>query len=184
MELYLIRHPRVAVAPQLCYGRSDLPLAGDALTDARRLRALLPPEFTLVSSPLARCRLLAEALAPSPNFDERLTEIDFGAWEMRAFEAIGRDSMDAWAADPFGFRPPQGETADEMSRRVLACMAQWRARECERLVVVSHGGPLRAIAGSLLEMPQLRWLDLDFACGRLTRFDLSALCVRLAWFNL
>ena len=62
MELYLIRHPRPAVAPGICYGQTDLGLAEPAAEVAARLRPLLPADFALHASPLARARLLAEAL--------------------------------------------------------------------------------------------------------------------------
>ena len=78
MQLYLIRHPRPDVAPGLCYGRSDLTLAEDAAVVAAALRSLLPGNVPVFSSPLTRCRLLAEALHPAPQFDSRLLELDFG----------------------------------------------------------------------------------------------------------
>lgn len=37
MEIHLIRHPRVAVDPGLCYGHSDVPLAEAAEEAAERL---------------------------------------------------------------------------------------------------------------------------------------------------
>jgi alpha-ribazole phosphatase len=53
----------------------------------------------------------------------------------------------------------------------------------EHLVVVAHGGPLRAIAGHLLGMPPERWLGLDFGCGQVTRIDVERWGVVLKWFN-
>jgi alpha-ribazole phosphatase len=183
MELHLIRHPRVAVAAGLCYGRNDVALSEEASVVARRLEPLLPQRFTLVASPARRCRELAEALSPAPAFDERLLEIDFGAWEAKSFEDIGREAVEAWAADPFGFRPPGGETAAEMVERVLAWLEDCRRLGPGPVVVVAHGGPLRAIAGHLLDMPRERWIGLDFECGHATRLDLTHGRTRLAWFN-
>ena len=54
MELHLIRHPRPAVAPGICYGRLDVGLAESAAEAAARLRPLLPGTFALHASPLAR----------------------------------------------------------------------------------------------------------------------------------
>ena len=56
-------------------------------------------------------------------------------------------------------------------------------RHPEHLVVVAHGGPLRAIAGHLLGMPPERWLGLDFGCGQVTRIDVESWGVVLKWFN-
>lgn len=182
MELHLIRHPRPSVAPGVCYGRSDVPLAEPAALAAARLRPLLPAQFSLHASPLSRARLLAEALG-EPRCDERLQEMHFGLWELQPFEAIGT-ALDAWADDPLGFRAPGGESAREMAARVLEWLAELRAsRPTAPVVVVAHGGPLRAMAGHLLGLPAERWLGLDFACGHASRLDVEPWGTALKWFN-
>jgi alpha-ribazole phosphatase len=182
MELHLIRHPRPDVPPGVCYGRSDVGLAEPAAPVATRLRPLLPPHFSLHASPLARARLLALELG-SPRLDERLREIDFGEWELQPFAALG-PAINAWAADPMGFRAPGGESAREMATRALQWLAELRdAPVADPLVVIAHGGPLRAIAGDLLGLPPERWLGLDFAYGHVTRLDVEAWGVALRWFN-
>ncbi len=62
MDLHLIRHPEVAVAPGTCYGASDVPLAAPIEAAVAYLQPLLPTDAALFASPLARARLLAEAL--------------------------------------------------------------------------------------------------------------------------
>jgi alpha-ribazole phosphatase len=195
MQLHLIRHPRPAVEPGICYGQTDLGLAESAIEVAARLRPLLPDTFVLHASPLARARLLAEALG-APRLDDRLKEIHFGDWEGRSFADIG-GAIDDWAADPLGFRAPGGESAREMTTRVLAWLHETEAMHetagehqiaqfadtPPHLVVVAHGGPLRAIAGHLLGLPPERWLSLDFGCGQATRIDVERWGVVLKWFN-
>jgi len=195
MQLHLIRHPRPAVEPGICYGQTDLGLAECPATVADRLRPLLPESFTLHASPLARARLLAEKLG-TPRLDNRLKEIHFGDWEGRSFTDIG-SAIDDWAADPLGFRPPGGESPREMATRVLQWLAEHgltpRTPDAagiraspplpDALVVVAHGGPLRAIAGHLLGMPPERWIGLDFGCGQVTRIDVEDWGTVLRWFN-
>lgn len=182
MELHLIRHPRPDVAHGVCYGQSDVGLAEPAAEVAARLRPLLPPHYTLYASPLTRARLLAEALG-TPNLDPRLQEISFGEWEGRRFSDIG-SAIDDWASDPLGFRAPGGESARDMSTRVLHWLEELRAAPIEApVVVVAHGGPLRALAGHLLGLPAERWLGLDFACSHTTRIDIEDWGVVLKWFN-
>lgn len=93
MRIYLIRHPRPEVAPGICYGRSDLTVS--VREQAAVLAALLPqlqalpPATMIFSSPSMRCATLARQLSAArgtaaPQFDARLAEMDFGAWEMRA----------------------------------------------------------------------------------------------------
>ncbi|MBK7663027.1 MAG: histidine phosphatase family protein [Sterolibacteriaceae bacterium] len=181
MELHLIRHPRTVAPVGVCYGATDLGLAADPRDAADRLRALLPARYTLASSPASRCLQLARLLDPKPLVDARLTEIDFGDWEMQAFEALPRTAIDAWAADPFGFRPPGGETADEMARRVLDGLNDLCMREHEALVIVGHGGPLRVIAGQLTGLPRIDWLGCRFDYARTTRIDIVAGSARTVW---
>ena len=195
MQLHLIRHPRPAVEPGICYGQTDLGLAESPAAVAERLRPLLPESFDLHASPLARARLLAESLG-TPRLDERLKEIHFGDWEGRSFTDIG-SAIDDWAADPLGFRPPGGESPREMATRVLQWLAEHgltpRTPDAaglraspplpDALVVVAHGGPLRAIAGHLLGMPPERWIGLDFGCGQVTRIDVEDWGTVLRWFN-
>ena len=170
--LCLIRHPPVAVPPGVCYGASDVPLAADPLPVAAALRPRLPTDFRLVSSPASRCLDLAHTLAPAPLIDARLTEIDFGDWELRRFDDLPRAEIDCWAADAWGFHPPGGESADTMARRVLAAWLDFGAGSDDNWVIVSHGGPLRVIAGTLLDLPRADWLNIDCPQGGLLRLIL------------
>jgi alpha-ribazole phosphatase len=186
MELHLIRHPRPAIEPGICYGQLDIGIAESAADVAARLRPLLPERFELHTSPLTRAKMLADALGGPgalPRPDARLKEIHFGDWEGRAFSAIG-GAVDDWAADPLGFRAPGGESARDMTARVLHWLDELQASApAAPVVVVAHGGPLRVLAGHLLGLPPERWLGLDFGCGQATRLDLESWGVALRWFN-
>ncbi|MCB1886518.1 MAG: alpha-ribazole phosphatase family protein [Rhodocyclaceae bacterium] len=182
MDLFLIRHPRPDVAPGTCYGVSDVGLAEPVGPVAARLRPLLPSGTVVYSSPLGRALRLAEALG-APRLDPRLREIDFGSWELQPFDDL-RGALDAWAADPLGFRAPGGESAREMALRVDAALDDILAAHPDGAVaVVAHGGPLRAIAGRLLGLPQERWLGLDFAFGAMTHLHVASWGTVLKAFN-
>lgn len=168
--IYLIRHPAVAVPPGTCYGQSDVALREPVDALAASLRAQLPECFALLSSPLLRCRLLAEALG-TPRCDARLMEIDFGAWEMHSFDAIERSQIDAWAADPLDFRAHGGESVAQMAARAIECLQGALSEEPRPLVIVGHAGPLRALAGHLQGMPPETWTQLGFAYGELKSFS-------------
>ncbi|MCB1939077.1 MAG: histidine phosphatase family protein, partial [Rhodocyclaceae bacterium] len=88
MELFLIRHPEPDVPEGTCYGRSDIGLAEDAGVAAARLRGILPAGIPVYTSPLLRCRSVAEHLSPAPAVDARLAEMHFGEWEMRRWDEI------------------------------------------------------------------------------------------------
>ncbi|HEY0138799.1 MAG TPA: histidine phosphatase family protein, partial [Nannocystis sp.] len=83
--LWAIRHAPVQ-AVGLCYGRSDVETAIGHDTAAARVLAYGPWSLDRVwSSPSARCHepaaRIAAALAVPLVIDERLYELDFGAWE-------------------------------------------------------------------------------------------------------
>lgn len=181
MQLYLIRHPRPAVAEGTCYGRSDLGLADDAQAVARRLAPLLPADATVHSSPLQRCRQLAEALHPAPQFSEHLLEMDFGAWEMRPWNDLPRAEMDAWVADMLGYRPPGGESVADMRARVLAFFDALPRQQ--PAVLVCHAGIMKCFAGYLLGLPTEEWFKASFEFGSITRFDHGPDGWQRVWHN-
>ena len=127
MILHLIRHPLPLVAPGICYGRLDV-AAENVPEAAAALRAELPSGLPVWTSPLVRCRMLAEALHASPAVDDRLAEMDFGDWEGRAWDAIARTELDAWAADIAGYAPPGGESPLAVQRRALQALRGGRAQ--------------------------------------------------------
>ena len=53
MQLHLIRHPRPAIEPGICYGQTDVGPAESAAEVAARLRPLLPESFALHASRFA-----------------------------------------------------------------------------------------------------------------------------------
>lgn len=173
MRLYLIRHPKPDIDTGICYGRSDLGLAEDAGERADALRALLPADAPLWSSPLRRCIELALALHAKPVVDERLMEMDFGNWEMRRWDDIPRHQLDAWAADPVGYAPPGGESPAAMRTRVASLLPELP----EVAVLVAHGGVLRACVAELTGAAD--WHELHFDYGSATLIEDG----RLIWKN-
>lgn len=153
MILHLVRHPKPLVDAGICYGRLDIP-AENAAAAAERLRAELPPDLPLWSSPLRRCRQLAEQLHPAPMFDDRLVEMDFGRWEGQAWDAIPRSELDAWAADIAGYAPPGGESPRQLQERALDFIAGLDVPEA---VIVTHGGVIRVLLAHWRKLPPARW---------------------------
>jgi alpha-ribazole phosphatase len=147
-EIALIRHTAPLVAPGICYGRLDLALrdAADIAPIVGQLAAFLPAR--VCTSPARRCRELAYAISADPILDDRLRELDFGAWEGLPWDAIPRADLDRWAADPAGFAPPGGETGHALLSRVKSFHADLIATDVKK-IVVSHGGPLKILQALL-----------------------------------
>ena len=173
MSIYLIRHPQPAIEPDICYGRSDIPLAGPVEPLLQPLRALLPADYRLVSSPLQRCAQLARALHPQPQFDPRLQELDFGCWELQRWTTLGAATLDNWIASNLGDEIHGGESAAAFQQRIFHwCREQ--VDQTQPLVVVTHAGVIRAILARIHGWPLLQAMNhpLDFASvTRITRED-------------
>lgn len=147
MRLYLVRHPRPEVPAGHCYGRSDL--AANA-TDVERVLARLrdqglPGAMPIYASPLARSAALAHRLSPAPIFDARLAEMDFGAWELRSWDDIPRNEIDAWSADLLHYRPGGGESVMDVAARVAGFDADIRRAGHAQALAVCHAGTMRLL---------------------------------------
>jgi len=169
MRLHLIRHPRPGIEPGICYGQLDIP-AEIEMAGLVRLKSELPPGLPVWSSPLQRCRKLAERLHPQPIFDERLAEMNFGDWEGRRWDAIPRHELDAWAADIAGYAPPGGESPAALQQRALEFVAGLVAPEA---VIVTHAGVIRTLLADWQGLPPARWSELHVGFGSVTTVSLS-----------
>ena len=167
----MIRHPRPAIAEGTCYGRSDIDLADDPVAVAARLRAYLPASVPVYSSPLRRCRLLAEQLHDAPVYDERLMEMDFGNWEMQAWNAIDRVQIDRWATDPLDFAPPGGESPAALQARAVAFCTELQIGGVMEAVLVTHAGVIKALCGYREGLPANEWIRLDFKFGSISLIE-------------
>ena len=169
MILHLVRHPRPLVAPGICYGRLDV-AAENPDAAAESLRAEIPPGLPVWTSPLRRCRVLAERLHAAPVVDGRLSEMHFGDWEGMAWDDIPRAALDAWAADVGGYAPPGGESPAELQRRALAFVAALAVPEA---VIVTHAGVIRTLVAHRRGLPPARWCELHFDFASRTVVDFS-----------
>jgi len=165
VRLYLIRHPEADILEGFCYGSSDLPLRKP--WSAAACIAALPPNATVISSPLRRCAEFAHALSDKVQLDARLAELDFGAWEMLAWDDIDAEQLDAWAADPLGFNSHGGESVTQMQLRVREALAELDGSNGD-CVWVTHAGVMKLVLAELLALPQDEWLSLRFAHAEIT----------------
>lgn len=102
MKITFIRHTSVDVPPGTCYGWSDVPLAPTFTEEARHVQKnLTGMDFDRVyTSPLTRCRRLAAYCGyPHAIPDSRLKEMNFGEWEMQAWETIRDPHLQDWFED-------------------------------------------------------------------------------------
>ena len=133
-------------------GWADPPLNETGRAQARALAEQLrgTPFDAVYSSDLQRAHETAELVAAPHGVpvvaDEGLREIDVGSWS-------GLTRAEIAARFPDGERP-DGETRDVHGARVLAAVERIaRANPERRILVVTHGGTMRALHGHLSDLP-------------------------------
>jgi len=155
MEIYLIRHTTPAVAKGICYGQTDLDVTDSFADEANSIRPWLPANMGAVySSPLQRCRKLAETLFPQhiPELHNDLMELNCGTWEMQAWDEIPKTEMQPWLDDFVNVTVPDGESYALMHERVVNRFNQI-GRQNLPAVIVAHGGVLRSILAHITDTP-------------------------------
>jgi alpha-ribazole phosphatase len=167
--LVLVRHTKPNVEPGVCYGRLDVPLAPTWQQDVADCLEGIPAVLAVISSPLSRCRVLAEAAAARDGlevqYDLRLQELDFGTWEGRRWDEIARKDIDAWALDPLEYRPGGGESLRVVWDRVVPAYEDCKRAACERVLVVTHLGPLRVLLAHRGALQSACALSINVAWG-------------------
>ena len=159
MKLILVRHPAPDIANGICYGSSDVAVAPHILAAARAaLRGSLPTHLPMYTSPLSRCAALASTLAGDLQasrltHDARLMEMDFGNWELRAWQDIERPRIDAWALDLAHYRPGGGENVLAMATRVAAFLDELLREQHAAAIVICHAGTIRLLSALQAGLP-------------------------------
>ncbi|MEM7745898.1 MAG: histidine phosphatase family protein [Pseudomonadota bacterium] len=142
--MIFVRHPSTSAPAGLCYGRLEVGLSRDADREISGCLESLPAGAPVVASPMRRCRPLAERVAAregaAPQYEPRLVEYHFGAWEGQLWSDIPRDVSQRWTDDVLTEAPPGGERFIALIDRVRAALAELP----ENAIVVSHAGPIRA----------------------------------------
>lgn len=146
MEVYLIRHTTPDIQKGQCYGQADLDVTGSFEQEAQCILPHLPEHISHVfSSPLQRCRKLAEYLFPNHAiaFEDRLKEINCGEWELKLWDEIEPDYLKRWMDDFVNVSIPGGESYLQLYHRVVSFFDTLPRNAA--VAVVAHGGVIRSI---------------------------------------
>ena len=149
MKLWLVRHAKPLIAEGLCYGQLDIAAEPGATQQAAtKIAPLLPKNARIYSSGLQRARQLAQAIQSerddlSHQIDPRLNEINFGAWEGIAWNAIPQPDFDTWIsnfdAHQFGGAESVRDLLIRTSQALSACASH------QNVIWVTHAGVIRAV---------------------------------------
>lgn len=147
MEIYLIRHTAPDIAKGICYGQADIGVKESFLAEAAIIKKHLPQNInTIYSSPLQRCKKLAEHLFSGHpiNFHNDLKEINCGQWELQPWDSIPRNDIEPWMNDAITRQTPNGESYQDLYDRVKNAFLHIY-KKGSPLAIVTHGGVIRSI---------------------------------------
>ncbi|MFM7616402.1 MAG: histidine phosphatase family protein [Actinomycetes bacterium] len=157
--IVLARHGQTeANRDGLLVGRIDPVLTPLGIEQADRLGIALADSSAVrvVSSPLTRTRQTADAIAArlglEVEIDDRLVEMDYGAWDGTPLADIPIETWRAWRTDA-EFRPPDGESLRDVARRVGAAMGEWLTAD-DPVIAVTHVSPIKAALTWALGAPE------------------------------
>lgn len=182
-RIFLIRHGETLWNAQMKFqGHADVPLSDKGLEQARALagRLLSRNISTIYSSDLGRAVETARQIADSRGLPvitrPTLREMNFGEWEGLTFAEIGErygDLLKQWWQKPLALRPPGGEGLSDLIARVIPALREIvEEHPDQQVAVVCHGGPIRSIIATILNMDMNKYWKIrqDNACLNIVDF--------------
>ncbi|MBS2097318.1 alpha-ribazole phosphatase [Carboxylicivirga linearis] len=168
-EILLIRHTTPEVEKGICYGQLDLDVTANFEQEASEIAQSINgfnPDV-IFSSPLQRCRKLANHLFPnhSIDIDERIIEMNFGQWEGQKWEGIERFTIEQWSNNFLNQSPPNGEKFSELLARTNNFFEFLENSNKKYLAVVTHSGVIRSALHKYLAIPPNNIFNLDLHYG-------------------
>ncbi|WP_199910722.1 histidine phosphatase family protein [Loktanella sp. Alg231-35] len=150
MRLLLVRHGQSEWnATHRLQGQADIALSDAGEAQAHALRPVIDEigPCRVIASDLKRVQETAARISDAtPSFTPNLREIDVGDWTGQTIADI-RDADEAayqgWRAGTA--TPPGGEPWDDFADRVASVIQSETSNPCKNLLVVCHGGVIRAI---------------------------------------
>lgn len=155
MEIYLVRHTTPDIKKGICYGQSDIDVTDNFIHEAGIIRQHLPTQVAAVhSSPLQRCKKLAEYIFPKHSIElhHELMEINCGHWELQPWDDIPKEEIIPWTDNLMHARIPGGESYTDLYERVNKKFEQL-SRQSRPSVIVAHGGVIRSILSGITNTP-------------------------------
>ncbi|HYD33464.1 MAG TPA: alpha-ribazole phosphatase [Methylophilaceae bacterium] len=192
MRLHLVRHTVPDILPGICYGQTDVNVADTYTHDVEivleKLARIQPA--VIYSSPLIRCSQLAEAIA-APKFcevqhDSRLMELNFGDWELKAWDDIPRGLMDVWAEDLVRQAPPSGESFHALFMRVQGFLEEVTTNPSyigKDVVALTHAGVIRAMLSHALNLPLADSFRFQIDYGSVTSISIEKAITQVLYVN-
>lgn len=181
-KLYLVRHGETVWNVEARYqGHTDTSLSEKGLQQAQKLqeRFIREPIDAIFGSDLNRAAETARIIAKPKGFNVQLTaslrELSFGDWEGLTYDEIvpkHGDLIHKWYENPEGITVPGGEPLSSMIKRTTEFIYSLTANQPENsFIIVSHGGPIRAIVAKLNNIPFNKMWSVKIDNGSITTLE-------------
>jgi alpha-ribazole phosphatase len=147
MAIYLIRHTTPLVAAGTCYGQANVDVTDTFTDEAEALKIFYPNTIDQVySSPLLRCKKLAQFIEPNKNIieDSRIMEINCGDWELKKWDDIPRQETEPWMNDFVNIPFKNGENYTTLQNRCVSFFNQIFDAN-KNIAVFTHAGVKRSL---------------------------------------
>lgn len=145
MEIYLIRHTETVSPKGICYGQADVDIKEPYLDIFQEIKEQLPSDAIVYSSPLLRCKKMAEFFSDDITFDKRLMEMNFGSWELLAWNDIPLEEINPWMDNFVTVRVPNGESFEDLYQRVGEFYSELLQKKEDKIILFCHDGVMRSI---------------------------------------
>ena len=189
MRLLLVRHGEsLWNADRRLQGQADIALSDLGRTQASRAAPVISsfaPGRALTSD-LSRARETAAILGfPDARLEPALREHSVGNWEGRIIPDIVAETPEAYEAWRAGtFTPSGGEPWADFTTRVTDVVrAEQTIGDCRNLLIVCHGGVIRALLHGLLGLSPNSVIPVAPASLTTLRFGGDGGSPRLELFN-
>lgn len=165
MKIWITRHGQTRLNKQkLMQGLTDEPLNERGREQAREAGAgIKGVKFDAVfASPLDRAIETASLISgfdrKDIQVDPRIIEVDFGKYEQKPYTLMGIRMTLYWALPEVFPAPKTVETVESMVTRSRAFLRELEEKDYENVLVVCHGGIIRALCGYMEDRPRgIKW---------------------------
>lgn len=162
-RVFLIRHGETIWNSEMkLQGHADIPLSDTGIAQAKALSQRLASQTisAVYCSDLSRAVETARHIAAPRGLElipvKALREINFGRWEGQTFKEIREqygDLVKRWWSSPLQVDIPGGEGLSDLASRVVSTVRGIvEKHQGEQVAVVCHGGPIRSLVCTILNM--------------------------------
>jgi|TARA_B100001094_G_C18068087_1_gene738522 broad specificity phosphatase PhoE len=168
-KIIIVRHGQTnANAEGKTQGQIDTDLNNIGLDQAKKAGQYIRANYSINEawvSDLKRTQQTANQITKNFKTSELIREMSFGKWENHLFENIISEYpklVKEYAEASESFRAPEGESFKDMHIRSVDFLKNINMKDKNELLIVSHGGFMRVLICSILDLPIKNLINFQF----------------------